>query len=176
MNFTKVGEDKLAKNTPNAPKYICPNCLSKLQILGFPWKKALLGVRSAWFGNITCTHYSLSDNLSSCVGRTNTGFSRTPPFSTIPYKGAFLNYVDKILPIFDHLPSSYPCWHLWQNLFTVIMESLSFKSTPTYFKHEGDNGDTQYRKEFLEFINKDEYGKCPFQFSDILCVIFTLSV
>ena len=37
------------------------------------------------------------------------------------------------------------------------MESLSFKSTPTYFKHEGDNGDTQYRKEFLEFINKDEY-------------------
>lgn len=37
------------------------------------------------------------------------------------------------------------------------MEGFSFKNVPTYFKHEGDNGDTQYRKEFLEFTNQKEY-------------------
>ena len=84
------------ENTPNAQKFIWPSCLSKPKILGFPWKKALLGIHSPWLGNITCTHYSLSDNLSSCVGRTNTGFSRTPPFSTIPNKGSFFNYFNQI--------------------------------------------------------------------------------
>ena len=73
-------------------------------------------------GNITCTHYSLSDNLSSCVGRTNTGFSRTPPFSTIPNKGSFFNYFYQILSILYWPPT--PCWHLWQNFFTVIRENL----------------------------------------------------
>ena len=27
---TKMDADKLAKNTPNAPNFICPNCLPKL--------------------------------------------------------------------------------------------------------------------------------------------------
>ena len=41
-----MGVDKLVKNTPNAPKFICPNCLPKPKILGFWWKKDSLGVRS----------------------------------------------------------------------------------------------------------------------------------
>ena len=32
---TEVGANKLAENTPNAPKFICPNCLPKLKRLGF---------------------------------------------------------------------------------------------------------------------------------------------
>ena len=43
-----MGADKLFKNTPNAPKFICPNCLPKPRSLGFWWKKASLGVRSPW--------------------------------------------------------------------------------------------------------------------------------
>ena len=39
---------KTAENIPNAPKCICPNCLSKPKSLGFRWKKASLGVRSPW--------------------------------------------------------------------------------------------------------------------------------
>jgi hypothetical protein len=34
-HYTKMGADKLAENTPNAPKIICPNCLPKPKILGF---------------------------------------------------------------------------------------------------------------------------------------------
>ena len=45
---TKMGADKLAENTPNAPKFICPNCLPKPKSLEFWWKKASLGVRSLW--------------------------------------------------------------------------------------------------------------------------------
>ena len=41
-----MGADKMAENTPNTPKFICPNCMSKLKSLGFLWKKASLGVRS----------------------------------------------------------------------------------------------------------------------------------
>ena len=41
-----MGVDKLANNTPNAPKFICPNCLSKPKNLRFLWKKASLGVCS----------------------------------------------------------------------------------------------------------------------------------
>ena len=41
--------------------------------------------------------------------------------------GALKNYVDKILPIIDHLPN--PCWHLWRNFFTEIKEK------PTYCWH-----------------------------------------
>ena len=37
-------------------------------------------------------------------------------------KGAFTNYVDQILSIFDHLPT--PGWYLWRNFFTVIGENL----------------------------------------------------
>ena len=43
---TKMGTDKSFENTPNALKFICPNCLPKLKSLGFRWKKASLGVRS----------------------------------------------------------------------------------------------------------------------------------
>ena len=32
---TKMGADKLAENTPNAPKFIGPNCLPKPKSLGF---------------------------------------------------------------------------------------------------------------------------------------------
>ena len=39
---TKMGADKLAENTPNAPKYICPICLPKPKSLGF-LKKAYTG-------------------------------------------------------------------------------------------------------------------------------------
>ena len=42
-----MGADELAKNTPNAPKLICPNCLPKPKNLGFQWKKASL-VLSPW--------------------------------------------------------------------------------------------------------------------------------
>ena len=41
-----MGADKSAENTLNAQKIICPNCLPKPKILGFWWRKALLGVRS----------------------------------------------------------------------------------------------------------------------------------
>ena len=43
--------------------------------------------------------------------------------TTILPKGAFFNYVDKILAFFDHLPTL--SWHLWRNSFTVsIRENL----------------------------------------------------
>ena len=41
-----MGADKLFENTPNAPKFICPNCLPKSKSLGFWWKKTSLSVRS----------------------------------------------------------------------------------------------------------------------------------
>ena len=37
---TKIGAYKMAKNTPNAPKFIGPNCLPKPKSLVFRWKKA----------------------------------------------------------------------------------------------------------------------------------------
>ena len=43
---TKLGADKSAENTPNAPRFICLNCLPKPISLEFLWKKAALGVRS----------------------------------------------------------------------------------------------------------------------------------
>ena len=43
---TKMSADKLAENTPNASKFISPNCLPKPKNLWFRWKKASLGVRS----------------------------------------------------------------------------------------------------------------------------------
>ena len=45
----KMSADKLAQNTPNGPKFTCPNCLSKPKFSGFRWKKASLGVRILWF-------------------------------------------------------------------------------------------------------------------------------
>ena len=46
---TKIGADSLVKNTPNAPKFICPICLLKPKSLGFQWKNASLGVHSPCF-------------------------------------------------------------------------------------------------------------------------------
>ena len=47
------------------------------------------------------------------------------------FKGAFTNYVDKILPIIDHLS-----WYYWWNYFTVKGENLHtvdiFSTTYTY--------------------------------------------
>ena len=43
---TKLGADKSAENTPNAPRFICLNCLPKPKSFEFLWKKAALGVRS----------------------------------------------------------------------------------------------------------------------------------
>ena len=37
-------------------------------------------------------------------------------------KGAFRHYVDKSLPIIDHLVT--PCWHLWRNSFSEIRGNL----------------------------------------------------
>ena len=38
-NSTKMGADKSAVNTPNAQKFIYPNCLPKLNSLGFDEKR-----------------------------------------------------------------------------------------------------------------------------------------
>ena len=35
---TKMGADKLAGNTPNAPKFICPNCLPGPKVWDFDEK------------------------------------------------------------------------------------------------------------------------------------------
>ena len=40
-HFTKMGADKSAENTPNAPKFICPNCLPKPKSLGVSKKSSL---------------------------------------------------------------------------------------------------------------------------------------
>ena len=34
-----MGADKLAENTPNAPEFICPNCLLNPKSSKFRWKK-----------------------------------------------------------------------------------------------------------------------------------------
>ena len=70
-----MGADKLAKNIPNAPKSICPNCLPKPKILRFRWKKALLGVCSlcslcnSFYDHITFSKGTvfLSDDLTVCT-------------------------------------------------------------------------------------------------------------
>ena len=43
LTKTKMGADKLFKNTPNTPKFICPNCLPKPKSLGFFMKKGFIG-------------------------------------------------------------------------------------------------------------------------------------
>ena len=53
---TKMGVDKPAENTQNAPKCICPNRLPKPKSLGFRWKKVSLGVHSPW-SPIYCSHH-----------------------------------------------------------------------------------------------------------------------
>ena len=47
----KGGADSLAENTPNAPKFICPICLSKPKSFEYRWKKVSSGVCSPWFKN-----------------------------------------------------------------------------------------------------------------------------
>jgi hypothetical protein len=45
---------------------------------------------------------------------------------------AFSNYVEKILPIIDHLPT--PCWHCWRNSFAFVIRenthTVDISSTP----------------------------------------------
>ena len=43
-----MGADSSGKNTPNAPEFIFPICLSKPKSSGFQWKTASLGIRSPW--------------------------------------------------------------------------------------------------------------------------------
>ena len=57
----KMGSDSSAENTPNAPEFICPNCLPKPKSSGFQWKKAPLGVRSPCF---KCTEINLSSSFN----------------------------------------------------------------------------------------------------------------
>ena len=45
---TKMGADKLIKNTQNATKHIWPNCLLKIKNLKFRRKKGSLGVSSTF--------------------------------------------------------------------------------------------------------------------------------
>ena len=35
--------DKSAKNTPNAPEFICPNCFAQAQKFGILMKKGFMG-------------------------------------------------------------------------------------------------------------------------------------
>ena len=43
-----MGATKSFENTPNAPKFISPNCLPKLKSLELRWKKASLSVGRTW--------------------------------------------------------------------------------------------------------------------------------
>ena len=63
-----MGADSSAKNTPNAPEFICPIILAKPESSGFQWKKASLGVRSPWVD--VCVAYTLgvlSAFFASCI-------------------------------------------------------------------------------------------------------------
>ena len=55
ITSTKMGANKFAENTPNAPKFICPICLPKPKKLGFQWKTASLGIHSLCY--ITMDRY-----------------------------------------------------------------------------------------------------------------------
>ena len=46
IHSTKMGADKSSKNTPIAPKFICPICLPKSKKFENSTKKASLGVSS----------------------------------------------------------------------------------------------------------------------------------
>ena len=67
---TKMGADKLAEYTPNAPKFICPNCLPKPKSFGFRWKKASLGVHSSCFRpkfDMVSAFYFTLGSSSECI-------------------------------------------------------------------------------------------------------------
>ena len=42
--YPKMGADSSAENSPNAPEFICPICLTKSKSSGFQWEKASLGL------------------------------------------------------------------------------------------------------------------------------------
>ena len=90
---TKMGVDKLAKNTPNAPKRICPNCLPKPKSLGFLWKKASLGVRSPW-PNLCWTqmHGLLDSNVKRLSGGRPSLFDHGWIFLLKYYKNIFQSF------------------------------------------------------------------------------------
>ena len=49
LTLPKMGTDRTAENTPNAPKFICTICLPKPKSSGCQWRKDLLDVRSPWY-------------------------------------------------------------------------------------------------------------------------------
>ena len=59
LTVTKMGTDNSDKNTRNARKFICPNCLPKPKSLGFYGKKGFIGLRSPC--GIVCATIRLSD-------------------------------------------------------------------------------------------------------------------
>ena len=63
-----MGGDKLAKNTANAPKFICPISLLKPKILGFRWKKRLHRASEV----CECTHWLARENSKSCSATMHT--------------------------------------------------------------------------------------------------------
>ena len=73
-----MGADSSAENSPNAPKFICPNCLPKPKSLNFNKKKVSLGVRSP------CSGRSIAYLLCAAV------FTLAPKF--LPLLDAFENF------------------------------------------------------------------------------------
>ena len=61
----------------------------------------ILKIKRAAAEEINIYSYSVMDHLEICKSRRMGWFQRL----SVWYKGAFLNYVDKILPIIDHLPA-----------------------------------------------------------------------
>ena len=51
-----MGADKLAKNTPNATKFICPSP----KVWDFDEKKTSLGVRSPWAKTCGCEQLTIA--------------------------------------------------------------------------------------------------------------------
>ena len=43
LTVQKLGTDKSAKNTPIAPKFMCPNCLPEPKKFGISMKKGFIG-------------------------------------------------------------------------------------------------------------------------------------
>ena len=66
---TKMGADSSAKNSPNAPEFICPILSAQAQNSGFQWKKASLGILSpcSWTRVIDSNHdKTVLDNQRKC--------------------------------------------------------------------------------------------------------------
>ena len=62
----KMGADKLSENTPNAPKFICPNCLPKSKSFGISMKKDFIGCPKSMFVSIICRPFVRKVLSSRC--------------------------------------------------------------------------------------------------------------